>query len=128
MKIVPKILAVGLAVSLNAPRKVEAIPIVIAPLVCAKVCVLIGTAVVGGVTSYVWHHRTTKKKYLADAQGNVRKMLADPDEFEQEQVVGKFKAVDKYAAVRRCQFLAKKQGKNYVDVRKSGDFYECIAK
>jgi len=71
MKIISRIVAAGLAVSLNMPRKVEAVPIVIAPLVCAKVCVLVGTAVVGGVTAYVWQHTQTKKKYLSTIKGEL---------------------------------------------------------
>ena len=80
MKIVPKILAVVMTVNLVSPKPVKAVPVVVVPLVCAKVCVLIGTAIVGGATAYIWQHRTTKKKYLADVQGNVRRMIDDPEE------------------------------------------------
>ena len=107
MKIVPKILAVGLAVSLNMPRKIEAIPIVVAPVVCAKVCVFVGTAIAGGITSYVWHNRTAKKKYFADEKGNVRKMLDDPEEetTEWDEPIGNS---SKAQAERTCESKRKK--------------------
>ena len=82
MKIVPKILATGLAISFAFPIKPvkPAVPLILAPVICAKVCVLVGTTIVGGVTAYIWQHRTTKRRYFADVQGNLRKMLDDPEE------------------------------------------------
>ena len=84
MKIVPKILATGLAISFAFPIKPvkPAVPLILAPVICAKVCVLVGTTIVGGVTAYIWQHRTTKRRYIADIKGNVRKMLEDPEEEE----------------------------------------------
>ena len=131
MKIVPKILAVGLAVSLNMPRKVEAVPIVIAPLVCAKVCVLIGTAVVGGVTSYVWHNRTAKKKYFADIKGNVRKMLDDPEEADNSRQGDSgiwdepIYAPTEEIAEQECREYAKLYQVSFVKVTWDGQTYRC---
>ena len=130
MKIVPKIIAAGIAVSLNVPRKVEAVPIVIAPLVCVKACVLLGTAVVGGVSSYVWHHRAERKKYFADKSGNVRKMLEDPDTFEEEQVINIYgKELTQEQAEERCQRESNMHGLEFVRVeQKSNGSWRCIAK
>jgi hypothetical protein len=130
MKILSEMLAVGLAVSLNMPRKVEAVPIVIAPLVCAKVCVLLGTTIIGGVTSYVWHNRTAKKKYFADEKGNVRKMIDEPDAFEEEQVINIYgKELTQEQAEERCQRESDMHGLEFVRVeQKSNGSWRCIAK
>ena len=129
MKIVPKIIAAGMAVSLNLPKPAPAVPIVIAPLVCAKACVLVGTTIVGGASSYIWHHQQTKKKYFADKKGNVRKMIDDPEKFEEEQIIGVISAQTIGSAKKQCKELARKRGLDYIDhIPKGGGKYACIAK
>lgn len=132
MKIISKIVATGLAINLISPKPAAAVPIVVAPLVCAKVCVLVGTAIAGGVTSYVWHHRTAKKKYFADERGNIRKIedgdyLEDPEEEELGSIYS-LKAKSWEAALRECAFVLGYPPKNKVKVfSKKGKWY-CKSK
>jgi hypothetical protein len=132
MKIIPRIVAVGLAASLNAPRKVEAVPIVIAPLICAKVCVLVGTTIVGGVTSYVWYHRQTKKKYFANIKGIVRKIedgdyLEDPKQ-EDLGAIYPLNAKSWKAALRECAFKLGYPPKSKIKVFKKKGVWQCTLK
>ena len=100
-------MAASLAVGLISPKPAPAVPIVVAPVVCTKVCVLLGTAVVGGIISYVWHNRTENKKYYADEKGNIRNMLVDPDEetTEWDEPIGNS---SKAEAERACELKRKK--------------------
>ena len=125
MKILPKMLTAGLVVSFLIPTKPvkPAVPLIIAPAVCAKVCVLVGTAVVGGVTNYIWQNRNTKKKYFADEKG--RLIESREPELIQKGVY----AEEPGEAIRRCLSLTPKN-KRFVRVRRKPDvtggfYYEC---
>ena len=132
MKIVPKIISAGIAVSFISPKPAPAVPIVIAPLVCAKVCVLVGTAVIGGASSYIWYNRTAKKRYFADEKGNVRKIedgeyLENPEE-EDPGSIYSLRAKSREAALRECAFILGYPPKNEVKVfSKKGKWY-CKSK
>lgn len=105
-------------------------PLILVPAVCAKVCVLVGTTIVGGVTAYIWQHRTTNKKYLADVQGNIRKMLEDPEDPEGSMAIpvnGAFYADSQKKADDRCRAKGFKKAKSKKDVTsKDGKYYVCI--
>lgn len=82
-----KLIGLGMAIAMPVvsfmPRRVEANPAILAPAAfCAGTagvgCVLIGTALVGGVVYYVWENTRTKDTVITDVNGEE---LEEPDEF-----------------------------------------------
>jgi hypothetical protein len=102
----------------NFVKNNKAIPLAIAaPVVCAKYCVLIGTAILGGSTTvYIWHNKKTNQRYISTNNGNI---------IESKGVYAK----DLEEATKRCLKIKprNKKLKNVVKRKdvSGGFYYEC---
>lgn len=104
----------------------QANPAILAPVAfCAGTagvgCVLIGVAVVGGISYYIWQH-SDGKKVAADAQGNIfnSDYLGDPEE-QPEEIVIALNAKSWQAAKRECAWHL--YGQKFKVFQKKGRWY-----
>ncbi len=136
MKIIKQLSAIALAVTLSISgniRSTSANPAILAPAAfCAGTagvsCVLIGVAVIGGISYYVWQHSSGNRIFSSDA-GSVLK-IEEPEDFETEVIVNTYgSSLTKAQAIERCKREVALHKLEYVDVRrKSNGNFECIGK
>lgn len=108
MKILRQIAAITLVTSLSVGgvgqvKQAEANPAAIAPAAfCAGTagvgCVIIGTAVVGGVVYYIWQRSSDGKKVRADVNGQVFRSQKQPKRGPTIALSAKNKA----SAIKEC--------------------------
>ena len=126
-----RVLAVILASSFSVGVQVKPArsnPAALAPALCATGvgCALVGTVVAGGVLYYVWEYGGGKK-VAADAAGNIRRMLVDPEDPEGSMAVPEnagFYARNQNEADQRCRkrgFLQALPKKDFA----GGKYYVC---
>ncbi|WP_235622403.1 hypothetical protein [Nostoc sp. PCC 7524] len=105
-----------MAFSTLSQRPVKANPAVIAPLAICSTgvgCLLIGAVVIGTATYYLWEYGGGKR-VLADATGNVMRMIDNPDNPDEIGIwEDPLDTRNEAKAENICKARAKKLGASY---------------
>lgn len=127
----------ALSLALHIPLKARAIPAaVVAPAVCVGTagigCILVGSAVVGGIVYYAWQNTQTKKRIITKKNGQIVKILDDPEEENSDERQGDSGVWDEpiYSpteeiARAECKNLARLYNVKLVDVKFDGKTFRC---
>lgn len=136
MKNLSKLLAATLAIAfVNPVKPTNANPAAIAiPAICAGTagvgCILIGSAVIGGIVYYAWNNNKSKKRIITKKNGQVVKILDNPDDEEERPGDSGIWDEPIYAPTKKiaeteCKNLARLYGVEFVEVKFDGATYRC---